>query len=172
MRAADLSIGAIHARCVSEGDCLLWTGYTTTWGTPRCDQRSLRDVVYEQANQGKVVSRRGKYLVTTCGNKECLEPTHLSWRTRSQHFAALAKQGVFSRPDALLKITASKRAAAKFLTMEKAREIRRSEKTQKELSAEYGVSVHMIRKVQKQLAWAERPASIPARSIFDLGSTA
>ena len=72
------SLTSIHARCTTQGECLLWTGRRGggSGGIPLTADSSgtsLRPVVWGLAGKGETPA----YIGTNCGNSLCLNPEHL-----------------------------------------------------------------------------------------------
>ena len=142
-------------RCVEDGDCLVWTGPVTNEGAPRIYvkgiSKSFRRLVWEM-REGPIP--KGKIVVGTCGRPNCIE--HLKLSTKAENLLLSLE-----RPDAAArKALASRnrgRATAKKMSMEKAREVRASSKTLKQLSAEYGIASSLISRIKNNRAWTESP---------------
>ncbi|MDD0837892.1 hypothetical protein PSQ40_04840 [Curvibacter sp. HBC61] len=154
----------IKALADEVGDCLIWHGSVSGDGYPTMkfmgSCRLVRRLVIEAKGQ-ELAPRQP--VMTTCGEKLCVSPAHLtptSWAVIGQ---AAAKRGAFSRPDRRAKIAAARRKAGK-LTMEKAREIRLSTDTYEVLSARYGVNRTIISRVKNGRAWVEFNSPLPSLS--------
>lgn len=150
-------------RCIEEGDCLLWTQSTNDSGQPRYTFRigdksmtkQLRQVVWYMA--GKPQLREGQVLTVTCGCQACLNSDHMKPTTMR---AVIAKTS--RRPDVVRRVTVASavahRARAK-ITMEQADYIRNSDKTLREMSEEFGISIAWASKVRRGEGWRNLRAS-------------
>lgn len=155
-------LAKIMARCVEEGECLLWTGpmangspQVFVGGKPRCKQ--ARRVVYE-AN--KVPLRKGYSPVMECRNPKCLNWEHMKALTVKQIGVLAAQEGKFSTPERRAAITAGKRKASTKLDAQKAADIR-SCATAQEGATKYDIHPSMASRIRRGEAWAEvRGASV------------
>lgn len=139
-----MTLDEIKARCFVD-DCWHWLGAVEHgYPTAKIDGKNTRLRTYLFGNAGK-----GKYVGTTCGNRDCLNPHHIRALNR-----------VRLKPDAVAKakMTQAARARAKKLDYEKAAEIRRlgaEGVTQKEIAEKMGISTAMANKVLLGRSWRE-----------------
>lgn len=98
--ATQHTIESLKARCIEEGDCLLWQGHMTKMDTPGVYLK--RDLA---SNRGRLVSTRalmhelatgqeikpGYYYRPTCGNPRCINPEHTGVMSQKQHMVHMAK---------------------------------------------------------------------------------
>ena len=165
-----LDLPTIHARCVDEGDCLLWTGAKNDSGLPYGSHRgktvNLRRLVWELSHGATI--RPGYLACTSCGNASCLQPEHVVARTRKAHGALLSAAGSYSCPSRKARITAGRRKAANIkISLEIAREIRRSDDTAEVEAAKHGVSKNLVNGIRQGRFWAESVLS--GSSVFNWG---
>lgn len=91
----------ILANCIEDGDCLVWQARVShKSGMPlmRLDGRDnvmVRRVVYQELH-GEIPS--GKVIAVTCGNKRCLEGSHLVAVTHGQLRTIAARHGAYKNP--------------------------------------------------------------------------
>lgn len=139
----------LHARCTECGDCLLWNGCVSPEGFPKVGSKSLRKEVWER-QKGTVP--RGMYVVNACGANLCI--AHLKLESHAKVF----KKAV-SRPDIharrILATQRARQAQSVIMTMEKARELRASTGTQREIAEKFGVSQSLAHRIIKNTAWSE-----------------
>lgn len=145
------AVKAIHAQCIEEGDCMLWTGRTNGCGHPKLSRQPARRVVWEAVN-GPIPA--GKMVTTSCRDVACLEPTHLVLTTKSE--VSLINNAC-TATRLKRSATAARTARAKFgkITMAIAREIRSSDKTGRDWAKELGVSVSLVSLVRQNKSWVE-----------------
>lgn len=158
----------VNERCEEDGDCLIWKLRVSGTNQPvycfRVDGkhygRHVRRLVWT-ASGGREL--RPKEVVTpSCGNSKCLNPEHLGVSTKAK---ILRKS--MDRPDvrAAYSATGAKRMRPEAkLTMEKAAQIRASDKKPKELAEEFGVCTAMVSKIRRGVAW--RDLSNPFAGLF------
>jgi hypothetical protein len=136
------------AQCEECCDCLLWTG-PMYQGMPKVAGKGLRRRVWEM-REGKIPE--GMMVGVSCGRANCIE--HLELRSRADQIRAN-----MARPNVLAKRSVNsrqlQRARAAKLDMEKARAIRASTKTQRELSEEYDIAPSLVSRVKNNQSWVE-----------------
>lgn len=145
-----MELRQIKARCIEEGDCWLWKGGKNSRGQPKVGRRSGRRLVWELVKGPVPPEAR---MGVSCGCPSCLNPKHLTVRTRAEVTAE-----VLARPSVKRKRSASGARAMKArakLDFEKARYIRESDKTQTQLARELGVSQPLISRVRLYQGWVE-----------------
>lgn len=109
------TLGWIYARCVEDGDCLLWQGALARGGVPQMQYggkvRPVRRVVAQLL--GKKLD--GLLATTTCGNPLCLAKEHLWMATRQQLQQYTADRTGYGRSlTRRARISRAKRAQAKL----------------------------------------------------------
>ena len=120
------TIESLRARCIEDGDCLIWQGGAYTNGSPRAHVHGERRTTSARAVwlvlHGKV-QQPGKFAFSTCGNPLCM--AHAVFLTRAQigkRVAALT--GYAQNPARRERIALSKRATASPLTPDQVHDIR------------------------------------------------
>jgi len=146
-------------KCIEDGDCLVWTDYTSKAGVPKVAIHregrravvSARRVVWEDV-KGKLDA--GKLITVTCGNPRCLNPDHLK---TTNHAEVAAKNG--ARPDVKAKRAASQsrvlRSGVTKLNQKLADEIRFSDTPSRQLAEAHGVNVSTINKIKRGTFWKD-----------------
>ncbi len=137
-------------------DCLMWTGAVTKAGypiyKPYCKPCALvRRAMFEL--NGGVLDPRVP-IVTTCGEKLCINPKHLAKSTIKEVATAAGARGAFSSRARSAKIAESKRKRGK-LVLEDARAIRLSTEKGPALAARYGVNKSLINRIKSGSAWRD-----------------
>lgn len=154
----EITLKEVHDRCNEVGDCWIWCNATSKGGYPIMKRSGgpclyVRRVVAEL--KGDAPAPR-QPVMTTCGEKLCCNPLHVVSSSTKKVAKAAAKRGAFSTLSRRMKVAAAKRSGAGAkLTMEKAQEIRLSTKTGKELAAEYGVNVSVIKGIRQNRMWVD-----------------
>ena len=130
---------SLRERCTEDGDCLIWQGYSTN-KTPMVSHNgqlvSVRRL-FTTLIKGQV--RSAGYYTTSCGTNGCVEPSHIVWRSQSQHSRAMAKTANGSISVQLTrraKISATKRR----ISDEALHDIRHSNESGPVLAERYGIS--------------------------------
>jgi hypothetical protein len=154
--ADTLSLMDIIERTEELADCLLWTGATGKSGHPiykpyGCPCTLTRRAVF-RLTVGELVHREP--IDTTCGEKLCLNPSHLVRSTVSKIGKRAAKTGAWSGLARRAKIAKTKRGQMK-LTEEKAREIRESAESGPVLAERYGVNKSLVNNIKRGVAWRD-----------------
>jgi hypothetical protein len=160
-----LTLESILARCIEDGDCLLWPGAKSgdgspcaSFGAPRYTVRLRRWVWAE--SKGPLPADRNVTMngPKGCGHALCLNVAHMLPVTKREQMrlaSALGKLQV--RPGRVAHQQQLKRATAK-LDLDKARQIRfrrAAGETLTALAAEFGVHHSLIDRIAKNLAWRE-----------------
>jgi hypothetical protein len=149
------TVESLLARTVEDGDCNIWTGYSTS-KTPQVDvngkMTSVRKVLYELSGR----QAQGLHFGTSCGTLNCVCPDHIVARNRTSHMRHMAKVSAKGPGNAARKaaITRIKRAAGK-LDMEKARRIREMEGTYRQIASEFDISHSLVGKIKRGSYWRE-----------------
>ena len=137
----------IRARCVEEGDCLLWQGALSAGSTPVARHQganhNLRRFVW--TSMGGALPKKGKAFITKCRDKRCLAASHLAVGSRSRPGV---KRSVEYRARA-----AAARQARSTLTWDDVHAIRASDKTLDELCVEYGKAKRTIQCIRSGITW-------------------
>lgn len=151
------TIETLLARCEEVGDCLEWQGGYTGNGHPavRHNKQNVlaRRLAYTLAGH---VIKPGHILAMKCNNPRCIDPAHVMQRTEKQHMAHMGRQGRQSDHLRSAKIAATKRASGQAkLTEQQVREIRASQKTNRQLAAEYGINPSRINGIRLGRMWKD-----------------
>ena len=156
-----ITLDAIHAQCIEEGDCLLWDGRLTSTGHPvfNADGRQWlikREVFF--LTHGWLPDGSGQVVASSCDHTTCCEPLHLACITRGQ----LVKRSYQKRNVAAeygKRLAARIRQGGTKLDLEIARAIRCDERTHAVVADERGVSHSLVAKIRQGQIWRE-PASV------------
>jgi len=143
MAAAVHTVEGLRARCIEEGDCLLWQGYFAV-GTPMVsDNRKMTSVrkLFTQIITGE--AKRGGFFVAGCGNRSCVEPTHTVWRTQRNHAMAMNKK-INGSASAKLINSARISATKRRVSLEAIRDMQNSSERTVVLAERYGLSKAMV----------------------------
>lgn len=154
---------AYLARCVQDGDCLIWHGSVNTGGYAQVKLGGahylLRRLIVE--SRARRVIGPGKRVQSLCGRPACCEPAHLAISTSSDINRASFASG---RRSHAVCVAAGRRArlagGGVKLTMEDARAIRADTvSTRAELARRYNVRPNYITSIRSGRAWAETAAN-------------
>lgn len=147
----------ILARCKEDGDCVLWRLGTKDNGRPvykpllpdgRRPSIQVARVMWE-LTRGPIAP--GLCVTFTCGNPRCLH--HLEAVTKGEIISRM-----WRRPDNKARRTSAVTKTARQrgkLDMEKARYIRASRSTLKEIAQELGICWQLASRVRRGEAWKE-----------------
>lgn len=143
----------IAARCDDVGECWLWTGALSDAGypifrPPGCGCMLVRRWVY--ANTGAALVAR-QPVVSTCGDRRCVNPDHLRVSTVALITQAAAARGAWSGVLRGARIAATKRLAGK-LPPHGAHDIRTSADSARFMAAKYGVDVSLVYRIRNGTA--------------------
>lgn len=159
------TIESLLARTDEYGDCNLWTG-TTANRVPMVYHQGkmypVRKLMLELAG----IHIHGTFIATSCRTPECICLDHISQRTAQQQMAVMTKNSSkgSSHVIRIAKLTEYKRRMAAKITMEIAREIRASEKTQREIAAQFGIDRSLVGRIRRNQSWRE--TSSPFGGLF------
>lgn len=154
---------AYLARCVPDGDCLIWPGSVNTGGYAQVKRHGahflLRRLLVE--SRARRVIGPGERVQSLCGRPACCEPAHLAIGTPGDINRASFASGRRSRA---VCVAAGRRAriagGGMKLTLEDARAIRADTvSTRAELARRYGVRPNYITSIRSGRAWAETAAN-------------
>lgn len=140
------TVESLLARTELEDECLVWQGFMQNGAVPMVK------------HDGKMVSvrkliailrgddiRAGGYWSTTCGNPACVNPEHIRFRRKKEHFVRIAKK--LSKDPVAKALRAAKSAKALTrLTPEQVHEIMHTNASATSLAARFGVNVNTIRR--------------------------
>ncbi len=147
------TVATLLAKCVEEGDCLLWQGRTTRQGVPCCKFEGRNCGVRRALWQllGRRTLHPGQVVSTRCGNPLCCNPEHLLATTAADLMRRRNRQakGEMLR---VARMTATIRSRAR-LDLDQANQIRASDRPSAELAREVGVSTSMINSIRRGARW-------------------
>ncbi len=150
------ALQGIHDRCDDEGECWIWRDATTRDGYPiyrptGCGCTLVRRAVFVMAG-GKLKPRQP--LVSSCGDRRCVNPAHLSISTLSKIAKSAAKRGAWAGQARRAAISAAQRKHSK-ITEEIAAEVRASNEASRALAARFGVDKSLIARIRSGVAWRD-----------------
>lgn len=111
---------------------------------------SLRTILVELYKKRK---RDNQVVTTSCKNISCINPDHMRILWRKTVFKSATAD--YKNPVRSAKLSAYAREHRAKLTMEQARQIRMSDKTNRELALEYGVCKATIGNIKTGKIWKE-----------------
>lgn len=144
----------IKAMIVEEGNCWLWTG-SNTGGRPAINMKQ-EDGSWRNENVRKVLfdelgkDTQGKYLIPQCGDKLCVNPSHIIMLTKREHL---------KRANAKISTITRRLASANTLkqnhkvNQQIANEIRLSNLPRKELASIYGIARRTVDDICNGTTW-------------------
>lgn len=153
-----ITLDYIKARCIEEGDCLIWQGAVGDAGYPIMKRYGgpcllVRRVVV--GLDGREPKPR-QPVTCTCDDKRCVAPDHLKLSTWSKVGKKAAAKGAFSSKARGSKIAASRRESSGVkLNADIARTIRESTESGPVLAARYGVNKSRINAIKRGDAWKD-----------------
>jgi hypothetical protein len=156
-----LDLNRIQARCIEDGDCLIWTGKThanngspagTEWVGGKDHYVGVRRRAYEEYHG--VTLKKGQEIVT-CGNPACLAKAHLERVTRGERL-----KRVYAKMDAGMKVRRSMALSAanvgrRKLKPEQVREILESEDGPYVVAKRLGVSGVIASRIRRGTAYRD-----------------
>jgi len=145
------TVEQLLAMCEQSGDCIIWHGATARNRTPTYGKINIRREVYESS--GKTLGKT-EHVRMKCGEHGCLHRAHMVVKTRSQISIEVSKNPVV-RLRRVAAIKRSMRLNNAKLDMDKARYIRESDKHNKVIALELGISTELARMVRAGLRWKE-----------------
>lgn len=171
------TLETIQADTIEEGNCWLWQGGMGGPGqkTPIMQFRGKVRPAYVATWMLKTGAESvpdGLSIWRGCRSMRCINPGCLKTGTGEQMRAWLTRHGAYKlTPGRKAAVTARARANPNTKLkggIAQAREIRTSNLTEKELSAQHGISVSRVNRIRNNRAWAE--TAIPQASIFSMGA--
>jgi hypothetical protein len=174
------TVESILGRCIEEGDCMIWTGATTSGKSPlplvsdpqrQNRVRHARPMLFTMLGMKRPKNK--PLTIVSCWNSLCLSPKHMKAASKFEVISGAVSAGRYPiNPAREARRREVARAAAK-LSMDKAREIRRryfaGESTMAALAADYGVHCSLVSKIIHNKAWLETAANA---SVFNYRGTA
>lgn len=137
-----MTLDAIKARCIEEGECWIWQGALNACGYPIMKAKGVKSgclLVRRVAISldGRPPKPR-QPVMASCDDKRCCNPACLKLSTYAAAGKRAAKKGAFSSATRRSKIAESRRTHSK-LTQEQVQEIRASTESGPVLAARYGI---------------------------------
>lgn len=141
------------------GDCWIWTAGVNSGGVPQmrllASSQKRKTVITRRWIAEQIGLKAEKKLVTNiCQNKLCIAPDHLQVMTRAALQKRSAKTGYHKSPIRNKKLQEIGRKRAK-VTQEQIDAIRASDKKQRELAEEYGLTQSTVSKIIRREMWRE-----------------
>jgi hypothetical protein len=141
-------LARLYARCIEEGDCLIWQGSVTDSGMPRVNIDGKNGILVRRAVYAELHGSipDGKVITPICGHKRCLAEHHLQAMTVAKSRSISARKGAYDNPARTIKRVLSLRARS-HITEEVVDQVRQAETT-KQAHLQTGVSLsycHAIR---------------------------
>lgn len=155
------TITDIYARCIEEGDCMIWQGALTDQGYPLMKfngkSTSVRRVVMTLDGR---IPKSGQPVACSCNEKRCVAKEHLSRSTFSKISQKVADSGLYASKARCAKVAEVNRNRKDTrLSIEIARDIRTSEESGQVLADQYGVGRNRISAIRRGEIWKEYGAT-------------
>ena len=156
MKIGVVALDYLRQRSHEVGDCWLWRLAVGKTGYPIMSPRQTGESLVRRvaARLAGLPLQQGCLVVTSCGEKCCVNPAHMRLSDHKRVAAAAREAGAYRRLPRRAKIAAAKRASSK-LTMEDARAIRASGERLRDIAAAYGVSLGTIKSIRSGSTWRE-----------------
>lgn len=128
-------------------ECIPWPFECDRDGYGRLRFRSRRGSL---AHRAACIERYGPPPFTdacaahSCGNRQCINPSHLRWATRFENNQDLVIHGTRA---------VGERCASAKLTEAQVRAIRQDARTHRQVAEAYGVSKHAIEDIRRRQTW-------------------
>lgn len=161
----------IRARCVEEGDCLIWQG-GKAHGSPylmakidgKRKSMAVRRYIAEVL-QGRTVPP-GRVVSMGCDCLDCVNPDHIRVYTRQQLVTRSANRTRFGEdPARKAKISAKKREQSK-LTWNDVQEIRASSESSRTMSRRTGIPFATIQGIRAYRTWVDHASVNPFSQLI------
>lgn len=145
-----MNLEEIKARCVEEGECLLWQGSLAGGYIPTVRRGnaylSVRNVAYDLSGR----KRNPKQIVgTTCGHRECLNPDHLALRK------SRSKTGRKWSEDAKRRQAILMREIKGKLNPTSVQSIRDSDEPLRAIAQKHGVALKTVQNARSHGTWKD-----------------
>lgn len=149
-------------RCVEEGDCLIWQGAMQDGTTPAIKLPGETNTlpIRRLLLQARGFDMTGLLADTKCNTPGCVDPNHLTPKTRKQlHLDRLKTNPYHANPVRRAKLSQA-RAQATGMTPELIEAVRAAEGTQREIAKQFGLcqsSVGAIRRHDTYRVYTNNP---------------
>ena len=147
------TVETLRAKCVEEGECLLWQGRVSNHGVPMVrhagQHTAVRRALWQLLGRRPLAARQ--IVSTTCGNLTCCHPDHLRVTTQADLLRRIT-QGGKAETLRVARMTAAARARAK-INLATANAIRASDRPSAELARDVGLSVGMVNQIRRGAKW-------------------
>lgn len=144
----------IRLRCTECGDCWIWNGAMSNGRTPVMSYHGKLTSVRKVMAITHGMRINGKPVSNSCHDSRCVAHEHLLMQTQSQIQKTYSVILGHQRNPVRVKKARDNRKDL-ILSIEKAREIRQSDKCPEDLAQEYGVAVSTIEDVINYRSWKE-----------------
>lgn len=139
------TVKSLRARCIEEGECLIWQGYTAGRSPMVYDATRMVSVrkLFTRLLRGSV--KDDGYYVSICGDDLCVEPKHTTWRSQAQHASRMgiaASVSASAQQRRRARISNTKRS----ISLEAVHDICTSNETVRALAAKHGISPAMVQR--------------------------
>lgn len=147
----------VRARCVEDGDCLIWPGAMAGSGagpvvTLDAKNYPVRKYVWEDTH--KKAFPAGRVAAVSCKNKACLSPDHVVAWTRTQVAAAWNPDR--NRTAQGAKLAARRRQDGRnTLDIDAVAAIRASDENRHVLAQRYGIAPTSIDRLRRGVGWRD-----------------
>jgi hypothetical protein len=151
------TIESLLARCIEDGECMVWGDYCGPGKTPLVHQDGKMVGVRKLlcALEGREI--RGKFFACSCGTPGCVLPAHIIQRTPVAHMKKMAKRA--HEGEAAIRhrngIMKWRRANPIKLNEEIAAAIRNDTRGKSIVAAEYDVHPSMVWKIRTGRYWPD-----------------
>ena len=162
----------IKDRCHEYGSCWLWAQNCNSAGYPMASHEGKQMLVRRRSFQlfrDRLPDGRKRAIIPTCRNKLCVNPEHLLEVSRSTMVKQSYKQTRNLAIEYKARHDARVRQGGLKLTMELARELRATAKTEtaKQAAARLGCSASLVQKVRQGHHWREHAKN---SSVFNIAA--
>lgn len=153
-----LTIETLPRYVTEVGDCWHWLASCNSGGYPQANIGGRVDLVVRHlwTLMGKTVPSRRYCLVTTCGDRLCVNPAHIAMRSRSTVLRKAYEAGARMNPMEYHRRLFGSRHLAK-LTAEQVDSIRARppEQTHAAIAREFGVSAKCVSEIRRGITWRQ-----------------
>ena len=158
-----LTLDTLHMYVEEVGDCWIWKASCNGAGYPQANVAGKVDLVARHVWTllGKTVPSRRYCLVTTCGERTCVNPAHIAMRSRSTVLKRAYQSGCRMSPLEYHGRLYGSQHLAK-LTPEQVEQIRSrpGNETHKAIAKDFGVTPECISRIRRGVTWKTVSASV------------